>query len=195
MSRNMKIVLGIIGGLLACCGAAVVITIIFLPRLASNFAEESFIEDPEAVAQIGESIADYELPGGFGEEFAISFAGINMLFASSQGDTNSLIMLTSFPQAMEANREQMQQQMEQTFRRQIGRQDVHLVYKGSEEVVINGETATLTIYEGTDDTGVDIRQVSAIFETKNETPGMLMIFAPLDTWDEQGIDDFLSSME
>ena len=44
MSRNMKIVLGIIGGLLVCCGAAVVITIIFLPRLASNFAEESFIE-------------------------------------------------------------------------------------------------------------------------------------------------------
>jgi len=93
------------------------------------------------------------------------------------------------------NEEQMKQQMEQTYRRQIGRQNVHLVYKGAEEIVINGEAATLNVYEGTDDNGVDIRQVSAIFETKDETPGMLMIFAPLDTWEADGIDDFLASMQ
>lgn len=194
MSRNMKIVLGIVGGIVVCCSLAIIVAIVALPRFASNFAEESFIEDAEEAAQIGQSIVNYELPSGYVEEGGMSFFGIDMVFAAST-DVGGVIMLMSFPDSLAGNEAEMQSQMEQTFLRQSGRQDMHLVYKGEEEVTINGETATLTIYEGTDERGVDVRQVTGIFQTKNEVPGMLMVFAPSDSWEDQGFDDFFASME
>lgn len=195
MSRNMKIVLGIIGGVIVCCGVAVIAGVLFLPRLIEDFADESLIEDPEEVARLGQTILEYDLPPAYSEEMAMSVMGINMIFAASEGDQNGMIMVTAFPEYMAGEREQMQQQMEDTFRRQSGRQDIHLVYKGSEDITINGKEASLSIYAGTDDAGNDFRQVSAIFETKEGTPGMLMIIAPLDSWDDQGFDDFFKSIE
>ena len=195
MSRNMKIILGIIGGIVVCCSLSVIVGIIFLPRMASNFAEESFIEDPEMAAEVGQDIVNYELPSGYTEEGGMSFFGINMIFAAAPGVGDGVIMLMSFPEALAGDEAEMQSQMEQTFRRQMGRQDMHLVYKGTEDVVINGETSALSIYEGTDEQGVDVRQMTGIFQTKNGAPGMLMIFGGLDNWDEQGFDDFLASME
>ncbi len=195
MSRNMKIVLGIIGSIIICCGLAVIVSIVFLPRMASNFAEESFIEDPAEAAKVGQQIVDYELPTGYTEEGGMSFFGIDMVFAVSADANEGVIMLMSFPDALAGNEAEMQSQMEQTFRRQSGRQNIHLIYKGEEDITINGETATLSVYEGTDEQGVDVRQITGIFQTKSEAPGMLMILAPLDSWEDQGFDDFLASME
>jgi len=195
MSRNMKIVLGIIGGIALCCIISVIAAVVFLPQWAANFAQESFIENPEDAARVGQEIVNYELPEGYAEEGGMSILGIDMIFASPANANDGVIMLMAFPQSLAGNEAEMQSQMEQTFRRQMGRQDIHLIYKGSEDITINGQTTSLSIYEGTDENGVDVRQVSAIFEAKSEVPGMLMIFAPLDGWEDQGFDGFLASME
>jgi len=195
MSRNMKIVLGIIGGIVICCTFSVIAAVVLLPRLASTIAEESFIEDAEQAAEVGKGIVDYNLPNGYAEEGGMSILGIDMVFAASADANEGVIMLMSFPESLAGNEAEMQSQMEQTFRRQSGRQNIHLIYKGEEEVTINGEAATLSVYEGTDERGVDVRQITGIFQTKSEAPGMLMILAPLDSWEDAGFDDFLASME
>ena len=195
MSRNMKIILGIVGGIVVCCSLSIIVGIVVLPRVATNFFEESFIEDPEQAASVMEEIIDYELPAGYVEEGGMSFFGIDMVFASAPTVGEGVIMIMSFPEALASDEEEMQSQMEQAFRRQMGRQDMHLVYKGTEDAVINGESAVLSIYEGTDENGVDVRQMTGIFQTKGSAPGMLMIFGTLDSWEEQGFEDFIASME
>jgi uncharacterized membrane protein SpoIIM required for sporulation len=47
MSRNTKIVLGIVGGLLVICCLGVVIAVAFIPDMLANFADNAFTEDAE----------------------------------------------------------------------------------------------------------------------------------------------------
>ena len=195
MSRNTKIVLGIVGGILLLCCLVGGILVVLAPRLFQNFAEEAFIENTEDAAEIAQSMVEHELPTGFVEEGAMSILGVNMVFSAANGGEDGVIMMMSFPKELTGNEAEMQRQMESSFRDQSGRQNVQLIFKESQEVIINGEPATVNIYEGTDDSGVSIRQASAIFQTKEGGPGMLMIFAPINNWDDGRFDTFFASME
>lgn len=195
MSRNMKIVLGIVGGIVICCTLSVIAGIVFLPQLASSIEENVLLEDPGEAAQVRQEIVDYELPAGF-EETGMSILGMNMIFAISGNGNEGMIMIVSYPESTKGGDEaEMRAQMERMFQQQSGRQDIHMIYKGEEEITVNAESVTLDIYEGTDERGVDVRQATGAFQTKQDTLGMMMIFAPLDSWEEQGLDDFLASME
>jgi hypothetical protein len=191
MSRNTIIVLSVIGGVLALCCLLVIIAAVMLPR----FVDQAIVEDSEEAANVGQSIATYDLPPGFHEESAITILGINMVMAPAENEEDGVIMFMSSSQSFEGNEALMQQQMEQLFQTQSGQQNIQLAFEWSEDITINGETTTLNVYEGVDDQGVSVRQASAFFPTESGGSGMVMIFAPIDTWDDQGFDDFLNSME
>ncbi len=195
MNRTTKIVLGIVGGILLLCCIVGGVILLLLPRFAENVADEILIEDSGEAAEIGQTIAEYELPTGFVEEGAMSLFGINMVFAAANSGEGGAIMMMSFPEELAGNEAEMQRQMEDSFRDQSGRQNVQLIFKESQEITINGEAATLSIYEGTDENGVSIRQASAVFQTKEDGPGMLMIFAPLSSWEDGRFDGFFGSIE
>lgn len=192
MSRNTKIVVGIIAGIVGVCCLIAIVAVVVLPRLASNFANS--VDDPAAAAEVASSIVDYELPAGYDEQGAMNLFGFRMAFISEQNE-QSVIMLAEFPDALAGDEEQMQQQMRDAFANQSGKQSANLEFIGSEDVTINGSVATLATYEGTDDQGNGIRQVIGVFETKDGGPGMLMIFGDRDSWDEDGISRFLDSLE
>lgn len=196
MSRNTKIVLGVVGGILALCCIGAVVAFAVLPTVATRFFEQTYVEDPEQAAQIGQSIVDYDLPAGFMEEGAMEMMGINVVFMVPElRRQEAYIMLMSFPAAMAGNEAQMRRQMEETFSQQTGQRDVNMTYEGSEEITINGEPATLTIYEGTDQDGTVFRQASAIFQANGGGPGMVMLFGPVSEWETLGMAHFLQSME
>jgi hypothetical protein len=192
MSRNTKIVVGIIAGILGICCLIAIVAAVVLPRMFANFAEG--VDDPAAAAEVAESIVDYDLPSGYEEQGAMNLFGFRMAFISAQ-DENSMIMLAEFPAALAGEEEQMQQQMQDAFANQSGSQNVSLEFVGSEDVTINGADATLATYEGTDDQGNRLRQIIGVFQTKNGNPGMLMIFGIRTNWDEGGISRFLNSLE
>jgi hypothetical protein len=194
MSKNTKIVVGIIVGiLLICCiGAAIAATI--LPRMASDFAEGAIIENPAQAAEIASSMVDYTLPPGFVEEGGMSILGIKTVFISSSAETGSAIVLMQFPAGMEGNEASMQQQMEDAFANQSGSQNYSVDYVSTETKTINGQPANLAFYEGTDDSGGEIRQVIGVFETKDGNTGMLMVIAPKNGWEQAGLERFLDSL-
>lgn len=192
MSRNTKIVLGIVGGIIGVCCLIAVVVVLVVPRMFENFADS--IDDPVEAAEVAESIVDYELPSGYQEQGAMNLFGFRMAFIAGQ-DELSMIMLAEFPSALASDEEQMQQQMRDAFSNRTGSQNVSLEFVGSEDVTINGEEATLGIYEGTDDRGNSMRQVLGVFEAKSGNPAMLMIFGNPNNWDETGIDRFLDSLE
>ncbi len=192
MSRNTKIVVGIIGGILGVCCLIAIVAALVLPRMFQNFAEG--IEDPAEAAEVAESIVDYDLPSGFEEQGAMNFLGFRMAFISGRDD-QTMIMLAEFPASLAGDEEQMQQQMRDAFANRTGSQNVSLEFVGSEDVTINGSETTLGTYEGTDGQGNNVRQIIGVFETKSGSPGMLMIFGNQDDWDEGGISRFLDSLE
>ncbi len=192
MSRNTKIVVGIIGGILGVCCLIAIVAALVLPRMFQNFAEG--IEDPAEAAEVAESIVDYDLPSGFEEQGAMNFLGFRMAFISGRDD-QTMIMLAEFPASLAGDEEQMQQQMRDAFANRTGSQNVSLEFVGSEDVTINGSETTLGTYEGTDGQGNNVRQIIGVFETKSGSPGMLMIFGNQDNWDEGGISRFLDSLE
>lgn len=193
MSRNTKIVLGIIGGILGVCCLIAVVVALVLPRMFENFAEG--IDDPVEAAEVAGSIVDYDLPSGYDEQGAMNFLGFRMAFITGPSD-QSMIMLAEFPATLAGDEEQMQQQMRDAFTNRTGTgQNVNLEFVSSQEVTINGAEATLGTYEGTDSQGNSIRQIVGVFEAKSGSPGMLMIFGDQDNWDEGGISRFLDSLE
>lgn len=192
MSRNTKIVVGIIGGILAICCIIAIIAVLVLPRMFANFAEG--VDDPAAAADVASSIVDYDLPSGYNEQGAMNLFGFRMAFITGP-DENSMIMLAEFPASLAGDEEQMQQQMRDAFANQTGTQNAQLEYIGSENITINGADATLATYEGTDGQGNNIRQLLGVFEAKSGSPGMLMIFGHQDSWDEGGVSRFLDSLE
>ncbi|MCP4419293.1 MAG: hypothetical protein GY805_21985 [Chloroflexi bacterium] len=192
MSRNTKIVVGIIAGIVGLCCLIVIVGFLVLPRMFSNFADS--VDDPAAAADVAESIVDYKLPSGYEEEGAMNFLGFRMAFISGRSES-SMIMLAEFPAALAGDEEQMQEQMRDAFANQSGTQSSNLEYVDSDELTINGADATIATYEGTDDRGNSMRQLIGVFETKSGNPGMLMVFGSLDSWDGDGIGSFLDSLE
>lgn len=192
MSRNTKIVVGIIGGILAVCCLIAIIAALVLPRVFENFAEG--IDDPAAAADVATSIVDYDLPAGYDEQGAMNLFGFRMAFITGPNE-NSMIMLAEFPAALAGDEAQMQQQMRDAFANQTGTQNMELEFVGSEEVTINNAPATLNTYEGTDGQGNEVRQILGVFETKSGSPGMLMVFGDPNNWDEGGVSQFLDSLE
>ena len=135
MSRNTKIVVGIIGGILGVCCLIAIVAALVLPRMFQNFAEG--IDNPAEAAEVAESIVDYDLPSGFEEQGAMNFLGFRMAFISGRDD-QTMIMLAEFPASLAGDEEQMQQQMRDAFANRTGSQNVSLEYVGSEDVTING---------------------------------------------------------
>lgn len=115
MSRTTKIVLGIVGALLAVCCLGLVAAALLLPQAAERFAENNFTDDPERVAEVGQEIVDYELPAGMEEEGAMGFMGMKMVFFTAGERDDTVVMLMQFPEAMQMNEADMQQQMEDAF--------------------------------------------------------------------------------
>jgi hypothetical protein len=193
MSRNMKIVLGVIGVIVALCCLLGVVAAFLVPRFATQFAEQAFVDDPEHAAEVGRSIIDYELPPGYREEGAVNVAGTRMVFITS-ASRNAVIMLMQFPAALRADEAEMERQMRQSLEQQSGRQGLNLSTVGTEEIVINDRAVTLTTREGTDQNGAAVRQVTGAFEAKNGAIAMLMMMGPIDGWNEAEIDQFIDSL-
>jgi hypothetical protein len=192
MSRNTKIVVGIIGGIVAVCCLLGIIAALVLPRMFEGFAEG--FDDPAAGAEVAQSIVGYDLPAGYQEQGTMNLLVMQMALITGP-DEDTVIMLAEFSDFFTGNEEDMQQQMQDAFANQTGSQNANLELVSSEETTINDAAATLATYEGTDAQGNEVRQVIGVFESKDGSPAMLMIFGDLNNWDDSGINQFIDSLE
>lgn len=192
MSRNTKIVVGVIVGLLAFCCIAAVIAVAATSYFGSQMVED--IANPESAAEVAGGIVDYQLPSGFHEQGSMSVLGMKTAFFVSD-NSDAMIMLMEFPSSLATDQEEMQRQMEQAFAQQSGQQGLEMYQVSTEEVIINGQTVILSVQEGTDSNNTQVRQNIAAFEGKSGNTAMLMIVGPLESWDEEGIDSFIDSLE
>jgi uncharacterized Zn-binding protein involved in type VI secretion len=194
MSRNAKIILGIVGGLVACCCVAVLAVTVLLPRFGAQLMGDIIATD-ENVGEVARSMVDYDLPAGMQEEMAMNIPFVGIKTAVFSGSTQqSMVMLMQFPAALAGNEAEMQRQMEDSFGEQFTTQDQQFEVVGSENVTVNGQPAVFTVSESVGD-DVTVRQVIGVFQSKDGSPAMVMAMAPVDRWQQDGIDRFLESMQ
>jgi hypothetical protein len=192
-NTNRRIWIGLGAAALFCLCAIVVAGFLFM-QVGRQF-QEGIKTDPEAASEAAHAIVDYELPPGYQEQMAMNFLVYSfvMIGPESPGTTTGpLIMLAQFD-PMGTSQEQMEQQIRQSFEQQSGRRGMDLKLVKVENLTIRGEEVEVTTYEGTDESGSLIRQLITSFPGKDGT-AMLMVMGPAQGWDQDVIDDFITSI-
>lgn len=191
MSRGLKIALILVAITLFCCCVAGLGTTLLGTRLVGR----AFITNPERVQAVGGQIADYDVPPGYQEMFAMNMMGIKMVAMGPSSPTTAfvMIMLMQFPPGMEVSRGEMERQIEQALARQTGLGSAEMTSVGQEEAIIKGELVTLAVREGVTDRGEHLRQITGLFEGK-EGPVVLMISGDMAAWDQETVDEFIASI-
>lgn len=198
MSRNTKIALAVVGGLVAVCciGAVLIFTVApaVLGRVATNVFDQAVADSPEAAAEVGREMADYQLPAGYQEEMGMDIIGTRMVVITAQDNRDMSIMLMQFPGG-NLSAEEMRRQMEQVYGQQFdGTRGFNMEVEEQRDVTIGDQTSTLTILQGEDSTGTPVRQAFTTFPGKTGTV-MLMAFGQGNDWDEDAVEEFLNSIE
>ncbi len=198
MSKELKIVLGIIGVLLVLCCAAGGVFMMVVPRMAEDVMENSFVEDPAEVAAVADEMMDFTMPAGYEAKMAMDLAGTKMVMIGSAEygtDHTLMISIMEYPKYFTGNTEDMKDQFERSFAQQSGISTNNMREAYTEEVVINGEKVDLVVSEGSDNTGNEMRQVIGVFESKSGSPAVLMIMGDPNSWDLEGYNSFIQSMQ
>jgi hypothetical protein len=189
MSRGLKVALVVTAIVLfLCCVAGLGATF-----LGTRLVGRVFITNPERVQAVGRQIADYEVPAGYAEMFAMNVMGLKMVAISPSTSSDYLIiMLMQLPAGIQISREEMERQIEQALARQTGLDSADMTSE-DQETRIKDELVTLTVREGTTQDGQRMRQVTGLFEGKGG-PAVLMVMGETATWDSTLVDRFIASI-
>ena len=186
MSQNRKIVLFIVVPVIAICCLACIVAAVLIPRAMSN----AIADDPVKSKQIGAQIADYTLPRGYQEEMGVDMYFeqiVSLARSDKRGVTIGLIQVKT-----NANRQQMEQQVQQVFQNQAQGNYSGMQYVGTRTVTIKGQPIVLTISEMSNSTGT-MRQAAGAFSGKGGL-AMIMVMGDVSEWDWNLLDSFFQSI-
>jgi hypothetical protein len=192
MSRGLRVTLVLVAiALFLCCVAGLGLTL-----LSTRLVGRAFITAPQRVHLVGSQIADYTVPPGYEEMFAMNFMGIKLVAIGPVAPATDFmtIMMMQFPSGLEISREEMERQVQQALSRQIGLGSADMKAIGHQETTIRGESVELTISQGTTDSGEQLRQVTGLFQGDGG-PAMLIITGQEAAWDQEAADRFIASIK
>jgi len=191
-NKNKWIWIGLGAALLFCCCAVLVAVLIF--RQVGKKFGEGVKTDPTSAAQTARTIVDYDLPPHYREQMAMDMMVYTVAFIGP--DSNKVkgptIMLAHFT-PVGGNQEQMKQQIRQSLEQQAGNTGTTMKLVEVKKMKIRGEETDVAIYEGTDDSGLAMRQWLTSFPGKTGIV-MMMIMGEISEWDQPLVDDFIASI-
>lgn len=194
MSQKQILIVIAILVLICCCVAGLGLAGMgYLGEGISRSIENA--DDPENVARITSSIADYDVPAGY-EQTAFEMLSIKYVFIASGNGINPFILLMQLPEKMVGDQEEMQKEMERSMARQSGRRSITMQIVEEKNYTIRGQQVPATVMEGETEiegTLVFMRQMIVVFEGKTGVAA-LMFYGAKDGWDQKMIDSFIASI-
>jgi len=197
MDKSTKTILTVIGSILLVCGcitAGIFATGLWSFSRFVNFAERSVSEEPQVAVRFGSEIADFEVPEGFASPYGVHFGNITLVGYKSASE-KSLLLLAQFPKGTSINVDEMLRIIEE------GSGDPNSIWYKTETtiieqkaVTIRGQECNLSISEGTSSDGVEFRMATAKFEGRGG-PSLAIIAGPIDEWDIEMVENFISSIK
>jgi hypothetical protein len=191
MKTMVKIILGLVAGSIVLCLVAAVAGF-SLFGLGGRVLARSMETNPEKIASVGSSIADYTLPEGFKSAFATEL--MDFTVAGYNGsDGHSHIFLMQLPQSLTLDETTIQRQMQQAVPADQYSRPERMVVVDHLVANIRGEMVPVVVSEGTNHDGQAYRELNALFQGKNGQ-ALINISAPTDSWDQTMVDEFLASI-
>lgn len=197
MDKTTKTILIVLGSLLLVCACAA--SVLFVTGAWSigrvvQWADQNTTENPQEVSEIASGIADFDVPQGFNTQYGMKLGGFTMVQYMT-GDEKSIVFVTQFPAGTSINMDEMMRQVREGGRNPNSpwyNTDMALIEQ--KPVTIHGTETTLSISEGTTKEGVLYRMANATFQGRGEGPALFMIVGPADRWENQLVEDFISSI-
>ncbi len=188
MTRSVRIILIFIVGACIVLISTLAAGVIAL-RLA-NWGLGRLVEnEPNTVAEVGRSIADYEIPAHYDEEYAIQVADFSLV-AYRNTEQAGHIHLIQFPETIDVDPGALTQQLQQAAGLNSW---TELVAIHHIPCTIRGRAATLVISEGFNHDRRRYRSAGAVF-AGNGGQALVNISGPADTWDQIMVDTFMRSL-
>ncbi len=196
MTRNTKIILAVVVGLLVLCCACSILALVVGPMLLFRAGDSNFVSSEDAPATAAQ-IADFTLPAGFYPSGGMNTFGISFV-AYEHNDGVSHLFLFQAPSWAGGNAEAMRRQMEQQMQRSattFGNDRLsNLRSVETVQVTVRDQPATFTVMEGTNSDGMPYRMMSGMFQGRNGLV-FLTIARPAASWNQGEIDAFLASIQ
>lgn len=192
MSKQTKIIIGVIAGILVLCLAICVVGGLLTTILGRNIAANANA-DPEKAAQTASEIADFTPPAGYQPVTGLNILGYTIVVYDNTSEASDVMILMQMPGLTEID-EATIRQMQQAMERQSGQRMNNMQVIETRDLTIRDKPARVIIQEGTySDNSAPVRQAMVAFQGKGGV-AMLMLAAPTDTWDQASIDRMVESI-
>lgn len=197
MNKTTKTILIIVASLLlvCVCGVAILsVTGLWSAAKIATWADTNTTNDLAEVASMADEIAIFTLPDGFGSPYGMHVGEITSIGFASQSK-NTHILITQFPNGTVVNTDEMLKLISKySVEPDSGWNNAQTTVIEERPVTIRGQETTLSISEGTSSEGKTYRSAVATFQGKGG-PSMLMIAGPVDEWDIQTVERFITSIQ
>ncbi len=193
MKRYQKIILATLTGLLVLSVVLGGIIVLSAGTMGILLAH-SVVTQPARVAAVAERIADYQLPEGYREQYALHFMGFSLV-AYTPGDSHGHIMLFQAPVALALDDCNVEEELYRATRQErytMGRTEFRAV--AYRKAYIRGQQVILSISEGVGSEHQPYRQVRGVFQGKGG-PAVLVVTEPVNTWDQAAVEAFIASIQ
>ena len=189
MSRNTKIIIGVVAGLAVLCLGACGVAALSLGWFGSRVAR-SVDTDPQSAAAASQAIAEFDLPERFTPRTNVNILGVSVIvYETGQDEVMVLIQLPDRGEITEENFQRLQDGME----RSTGRTFRDLETIEERDVTIRGKPGRVIIQEGTDSDGERVRMMMTAFEGKTGL-AMMMIVADTANWKQADYDAIVETI-
>lgn len=188
MTETRKKAVAVIGSifmLCACCGG--------FGFYGWSLLNEVLVINPEDVREIGQQIAEYDLPEGYQEYMAFDATNARIV-AMADGDVTSerLIFLIQVPDIDGVSEADLETQL-QTYLNRFGGQPIDFTFDRTESREINGQMTDVTYNKGENSAG-DLYRQMLVFVQSNRGKALIIAQSQADDWDQAMLDRFLSSI-
>jgi hypothetical protein len=192
MSKQTKIIIGVVAGVLVLCLAICVVGIIFVNMMGKNIVADAQ-PDPAKAAQTASEIADFTPLDGYQAITDMKILGYTVVVYSNGNSDSEVLILMEMAMLTEIN-ESTIKQMQQAVERQSGQSSNNMRVVESRDLTIRDKPARMIVQEGTSsETSVALRQLMVAFQGKGGVC-MLMLTVPADQWDQESIDRMVESI-
>jgi len=152
----------------------------------------SLRSDAGSVNTAAAKIADFTLPAGYTPEATAEISGY--LFVSyAPGDGHSHIQLIQAPANAAVDRATLEHYIQQASQNRGHDPNTRSQVVDSRQAVIRGQPVTLVVSEATNSDHQPYRSLTGAFQGKGGA-ALLSVEAPVSSWNQAAIDQFLASI-
>lgn len=190
MSKNTKIIIGVIAGVLVLCMIACGVSVLAFGWFSERVVTNAVIEGEETGSTQAE-IAELDMPARFTAGGGMSLLGVKMVVYQSTNE-KEVAVLMQMPVQSEINDETIRQ-LQEGMGRSTNRRFNNMKTVETRDVTVRGQSGKVIIQEGTDDQGNQYRLMMTAFQGQSGV-AMLLIGAPTGDYNQAEYDAIVDSI-